>query len=321
MNDEDIEVQCPWCGAWTAAPAGAAGAEVKCLHCNGVFRPTADEREIGDGEPESVPADAVAAMPGPRMVCRMREGTVNPLAAGAVIATFTGMNERAARMEANRGMGIMAGGLAPDTAENMCRALAEEGIEAFAVPEAAMPRLGPKLNVEHVDHAGAQGLLVRVHARSEAGRISWDRLAAGLCTWTPQDRLYKTESYRDSIVTARGAQIPIRRSRRTLGEPRMCVTLFFRGSEGAARQMGLHEREFDYSFLGERMGQSADLNCMAFLERTTEWAPAAFFPEGYYAAAENDSARFVRPVSKVARQNYVRWTLCCAAARGVFLRG
>ena len=48
------------------------------------------------------------------------------------------------------------------------------------------------------------------------------------------------------------------------------------------------------------------------------WCPHAFFTEGFKAAAAGNRARGGKMLGKLDYENHMRWTMCCAAARGLF---
>jgi hypothetical protein len=200
----------------------------------------------------------------------------------------------------------------------MCEALRREGVEAFCVAEAVVPPLADRLKFVHVQGANPQALLVQTDEQGTVKPVPWKLLATAICTWTSQDRLHRTETVRDTYPGPYGSTRTVRRMVRRVGEPEMNVTLVFRDREGRARPMNMTERDVNYGFLGERMLPSADANMMAFLAQMLDWAGHAFFPEGLRAAARGDTLSVTRVVTPKARERYLHWAVCCAAAKGLF---
>jgi hypothetical protein len=64
--------------------------------------------------------------------------------------------------------------------------------------------------------------------------------------------------------------------------------------------------------------RSHEQNFVLFLNDVLRWGVRAFFTTSFRAAARGDRMHVTKVVGKVDYANYVRWVLCCTAARGRF---
>jgi hypothetical protein len=99
-------------------------------------------------------------------------------------------------------------------------------------------------------------------------------------------------------------------------EPPLTLSLVLRDNHGRLHVMAVTARQVRYAYLGQRITNSHDLNFAQFLTDLTGWAQGAFFPDSYRQVAGGNAVRVVRPFSKVTYENYLRWAVCCAVARG-----
>ncbi|KPK62226.1 MAG: hypothetical protein AMK73_06465, partial [Planctomycetes bacterium SM23_32] len=143
MAQFDYEVECPHCGAVFNAPRIRAGRREPCPVCrslvlvepaDGPSAPEAWDGPVARAEPTAAPAALLTEAEGPVIVCVAGEQKVNPMAVGPLVAAFTGVSEAEGRRRVVRGEGLLAESLHADTAQNLLAALAEEGVDAFAVP-------------------------------------------------------------------------------------------------------------------------------------------------------------------------------------------
>lgn len=350
MTKFDYEVECPHCGATFQVARIRAGRQEACPVCRGAV----DVVEAGTAEaqaepapapvqeaageeylpapergapqeaaaPEVIPADA----PGPAMVCCAREEKLNPMKIGPLVAAFSGLGNGDARRKVVKSMGLLMDGMAMDTARGMVAALEEEGVEAFAVPAAWVPD-PEELSFVRVYGADAGALRIQTDDQGSVKSVPWQAVAAGLCVRAAfgplktELRAVDTYSYVPVVGVGTGvAAIPQRsfRMERRQEEPKVRVVLILRHSRRGAQALAFTEEQVRYAYLGERMKHNRAQNLVLFLNDVLNWAGHAFFPAGFRAAAEGRRARITRVLGKVDYDNYVRWTLCCAAARGLF---
>jgi hypothetical protein len=118
-------------------------------------------------------------------------------------------------------------------------------------------------------------------------------------------------------VPGSGAYVrTVHRPRET--EPEILVTLVLSGAGGKADSLVFAERQVRYAYLEERLQPSHERNFATFLGDLLKWAPDAFFPASFRAVAAGRRMQVVKVVGRLDYGNYVRWAMCCAAARGHF---
>ena len=355
MASFDYEVECPECGARfrvprirlgrrEPCPVCRAGVEVKAVraaeHGHGPGPGSTDEaagtQEVeapqepvpaAEGreafEPEAAPLDEGARY----AVCCAREEKPNPLAIAPLVARFTGLGEREARRHVVRSMGLLLEGLDRQTAGLVVDALREEGVEALAVPEAWVPRLVPELPLVRVYGADESALYVQTDQEGAVRALPWTDLALGICT---------TQTYRDLPQTElawedRGGPLwmglhgPARTDELVYRpvparEPPVEVELVLAAAEAAAQPLRFSEGQVRYAYLAERLRPGHGQNLPLLLDDVMRWAGHAFFPEGFRMAAAGRRLRVTRLVARTDKDRYLRWAMCCAAARGLFRR-
>jgi hypothetical protein len=103
--------------------------------------------------------------------------------------------------------------------------------------------------------------------------------------------------------------------------PTVRVTLVFAGRPGRAHLVQFGEGDVRYAYLGPRVLPTQHLNLGVLLRDIEEHCPHAFFPAGYHAAAGGAVMRVPKVLGKLDYGHYVRWAICCAAARNLFQTG
>ncbi len=328
MNAEGNHATCRECGA-----ALDPTEDPSCPVCGAAYVPPApDTAEREDTAYAPLPSEerdgwspADEDPDGPRLVCCVREAKINPLAAGPLVEAYCGLQKREAMMQAAQGMGILAEGIAADTAENMIEALAEEGVEAFAFPASMLPEVVRQVDIGRIYDASDDALHVQVDREGTVKSISWSRIAAGYCTQEKFGGKVVKERIDSgpTLYYARGGVGRITtgpRYRRRREEAGLMVTLVLRDAEGRAYTMPFNERKVRYAYLGDRAKPTSRLNLALLLGDVMQWAGHAFFPEGFRAVARGDSQQVTKITGRLAADNYRKWVLCMAAQRGLFRR-
>lgn len=335
MGGLDYQAECPDCGAMLPTRHGRA----TCPVCGAALRAKpggAETASLGAGEPEAWeddeerrplrPPHLAGEREGPMVICCAREQKVNPLDVGPLVEGFTGLSRRDALTQVTRGMGILAVGVGPDSAEAMVEALAEHGVEAYAFPMPAEPPVARKLKISRIYGADEEALHVQTDASGAVKTMPWSKLTAGMCT---QERFGRgptreRQVERRPVMYSAGFGMPavawrtVRKTTRRMDKPKMRVTLVLRDESGRAYLMPFGERQVRYAYLGERIKTGSAQNLSVFLSDVLRWGSPAFFPAGFRAAAQADAHHVTRLVGKRDAENYLRWTLCCAAAQGLF---
>jgi len=331
MDDARLQVECPHCGALFMVEEGPAGRQENCPVCQGQVRllePQAEHEPVAAAaaqepqdyfarRPRSEPPDQEA---GPCLVCCVREQKLNPRSIGRLVSSFTGLVQRDAAMQVTHGMGILAEGLAPDTATHMVEALGEEGIEAFTLPVARVPELLEPVQYRAIFDADEEALHVQVDAEGTVRALKWDAVVAGVCTKERFGGRRKVEYGRDVAVAAAGLYgVPAparlgRRRRVTEVEAPVMLSLALRDNQGRLHRMTVAPRQVRYAYLGERLTANREANFARFLADVAKWATHAFFPTSYRQVAAGHWTRVVTTVGKVDYENYLRWAVCCALA-------
>jgi hypothetical protein len=349
MDESRLQVECPHCGAVFNVPDGPAGRQETCPVCRGAVRvldvqqapaPSAevaplpaeatDEAAAGASSAEPMPQDYFALAPaGPLvtedsgycLVCCAAEEKLAPGLVGPLLCAFDGLARRDAAAQVTHGMGILAERLAPDTALNMVEALKGKGIEAFAVPAEKAPQPVDSVHYINIWDADARALHVQMDPQGTIRALGWDAVVAGVCTKERFAQRREVEYDTEFNIMGGGPMgapvaVPSFKRRVKVVEPPLTLSLALRDNHGRLHLMAVTPSKVRYTYLGERLTTSHDLNFGLFLTDVAGWVPGAFFPPSYHAVAGGHAARVVRPFSKVTYQNYVRWAVCCAVARG-----
>lgn len=342
MGEFDYEVECPSCGAVFTVPSIRLGRQEVCPVCRTVVlvgdaaAETAEAAEAMPApEPELELQAPVAAVPpaladfdrsAPSFVCCVREQKVNPIAVGPVVREFTGQPLPDARRQIAKGKGILAEGLSLDTARSMVDTLGSKGVEAFAFPAEAVPAVEKELSAQLIYGADERALHIQVDVDGTVKSVQWEALAAGICTREQFFRGGALSAHTDEretiyIPTRYGVAI----EHRIKHEPRereadLRITLVLQDRSGHVYVLPFDERHVRYAYLEDRLRPGLRQNLSLFLVDVLNWGGRAFFPEGFRAAAHGQFGRVTNVVGKLDSDNYLRWVLCCAAARGRFSR-
>jgi ribosomal protein S27E len=348
MDSFDVQVECPHCGAEFAVARIRAGREESCPVCSGTVRvpaagvggaAAAGSAGAGPGTGES-PAEASPQAPAESavaervafeapavnewaraLVCCAAEQKVNPLAAGAIVARHTGLSLSDARRQVVRGMGLLADGISMGVARQMVEELHAKGIEAFTVPVAWVPATVEERPMFRVYGADAEALRLQTDAHGASESVPWERLAAGLCTRAAFAELGEAElEVVEEPYSAGGGVIAhhVYRRKEHQPEPAARVTLVLAEGPAKASLLSFSERQVRYAYLEERLQPGHEQNFKLFLNDVLRWGGDAFFAASFRAAARGDRMHVTKVVGKVDYAHYVRWALCCAAARGKF---
>jgi len=339
-DSEKRRAHCPDCGAGFLVPVAGPGRKETCPLCGATFR-IGTARGYQQVQPERLvmeepwPAEEPGGSPlgspdigdvgGPVLVCCAREQKLNPLAVGPVVQAFTGLARREAMMHVNKGKGILAEGLSPDTAAALVEKLEQLPLEVFVLPEACVPPVARQVDIVRVHSADESALHVQTDAEGSVKAIRWAQLAVGLCTKEKfGGRTVVDEQVDRSPVVYGAGGVPavgwstVRRTKRRKEEAHLRITLVLRDGTGRAYPMAFDETEVRYAYLGERMRPSSRENVGVFLDDVLRWGSPAFFPAGYRAVACGQPYRVTQVVGRLDYENYVRWAICCAAAQGLF---
>ncbi|MHC4787977.1 MAG: hypothetical protein ACYS8K_02070 [Planctomycetota bacterium] len=339
MAEFDYEAECPHCGASFGVPRIRLGREETCPVCRGVVVVGAGDAAELEGHRQAPPRGRAAAGPaetpalrgipradesGPALVCCAREQKLNPIRIGRLLSHFTDAVAMEARQRVAKSKGLLAEGLSLDAARHLVEALAEEGVEAFACPAAWVPEMEQALPLVRVYDANERALGVQTDDQGTVKTVPWRRVAAGACIWGALPRTVRTETPVDDFYAA-GIGLGMRLAhrggysvRRRQEEPEARIVLALKGKARKAYLLAFTERQVRYGYLEERMRPSRVQNLEVFLGDVLAHAREAFFPRGFRAAAEGDRVHRTKAVGRVDYDNYVRWVLCCAAARGLF---
>jgi hypothetical protein len=336
MASFDYETECPQCGATVPLSAGDDAGLGVCPVCRARFRVVAEVESETDGTAAAPgsPAAGVfelslseADQMAPALVCLANEQKVNPLAVGALLEQFLGLEQREARRHVVMSNGLLADGISLDTARRLGDALAAQGIDAFVLPVDRLPASGGEVRIVRVHGADEQALAVEVDLQGSIKTVSWPKLAAGMCVkarfgaevkYEPQQGAGRMHFVGVGHVGMVGyADQPTTYKRKTV-EPEIEVALALRDASGRAYTVGFRESQVRFSYLGDRVQPGRGPNLATLLGDIMRWAPHAFFPAGFRAVAAGKRGRVTKLVGKVERDNYVRWAIACAAARGLF---
>jgi hypothetical protein len=231
-----------------------------------------------------------------------------------------------ARMQVHQGMGILAEGVSADTGHNMIRELQEKDIEACLVPESVAERPGRELPLVRVYDADPSAFHVQVDEDGSVKAVPWSSIITGVCIEEEGGGRTSRLEVRDQpgIVGARMGmgmyRTPYSGVRLTseARQPKLQVILvLLRGTTGELYRLSFGEEQVRYAYLGDRLQASRRLNLGLVIGDIMKFAEGAFFPASFRAAASGKSHRIRKVSCRVEAQNYVRWAVCCAAARGL----
>jgi hypothetical protein len=263
----------------------------------------------------------------PSLVCLANEQKVNPLAVGSLLEAFTGLETREARRRVVTGSGLLADGVSLDTARRLVDALAAQGVDAFALPANRFPKVAGQVRIVRVQGADEEALAVQVDRDGTIKTVSWPRVAAGIClkakfggevTYEAQHHQGRAVAMPVGGVAMAAYSVPYTTYKRKTLEAELEVSLVLRDAAGRAFMMGFRESQVRFAYLGDRVHPSREQNLAELLGDILRWAPHAFFPAGFRAVASGKRMRVTQLVGSMERENYVRWTIACAAARGLF---
>lgn len=344
MAEFDLEIECSGCGASFRVPRIRAGRTETCPVCGAEVRVTLRGAEAPAAEQEPAPAgrqESPAPEPAPRrrpepmprvpaagplIVCAEGDRQVNPLAAGPLVCAYAGLPSAEGRMQVRRGMGVLGEGLGPDAARGMVKALERKGVGAFAVPQKAIGSLQRVLRMQGVYEVAEDALYVQAGREGKIRSVGWSAVVAGVCIRSMFGREKEVGSSRSS-PTATYLAVPVgmggvlrggrrRRMPRHTPEPELEAVLVLQRSGGELCRLPFAESEVRYAYLGDQLKPSRAENFAQVLADVLRYAGTAFFPQGWKEAAEGHTERIRKVTGKLDRDNYVRWAVCCAAARG-----
>ena len=338
MGGFDYELRCPQCGAAFRAPRVREGAREPCPVCGASVRvgePEAeglvaaeahDEEPVSEREVEPLRAGTVLASGGgPMVVCCVREQKVNPLDVAPLVERFSGLRRVEAGLQVTRGMGVLGEGLSPDGAREMIAELGRLDVEAFAIPMASEPPVADEVKIEYIHGLDEAAVYVQEEPTGPVKAVPWANVAGGLCVMQRYGQPAEVEEIvEDRPMVVSGGSLPamgwqrMRRMKRHPERPTRDIMLLLRDPKGRAYPMPFVERQVRYGYLGQRLRAASSENLGLFLQDVIRWGSPAFFPEGFRAAARGEMFRVTRLLGKLARKNYIRWVLCCAAAQGLF---
>ena len=317
---------CPVCGGrLTAAPAAPVPQAPAA-----VVAPEAALKDAWEQEPPAswAAGETDADLSGPAYVCLTEERKINPLAVGPLLERFAGLGRADARHHAAHGKGLIAEGLSLDRARSLVAALRGEGIEAFALSAARVPRELQEVHIARIHGAEDDALHLEVTARGEVKAVPWSRLVAGLCTRMqfPGRERVAVEVDRPVPIAGAGMGMGWVMDSETVhvdraARPVLCVTLVFSGRPDTAHFVQFGEGDVRYAYLGARVLPAQHQNLCLLLRDIAEHCPHGFFPAGYQAAAGGATRRVPKVLGKLDYGHYVQWGICCAAARNLFQTG
>ncbi len=338
MTEFDLQVECPFCGAAFRVPRIRAGRSETCPVCRAEVRVRAEAGDSPVAE-EEAPAAAQPGAPaperqqpprvpeaGPLIVCAEGDRQVNPLTAGPLICAYAGVPSAEGRLQVRRGMGVLGEGLSAGAARGMVKALERKGVRAFAVPQNAVGSLERVLAMQCIHEAARDALYVQVGREGRIRSVGWSAVVAGVCMkgMFGGDRQAGSSHASSSAVylampMGMGGVLRSGRRRkmpRHTPEPQLEATLVLRRSGGEFCRLAFAESQVRYAYLGDRLRPNRAENFALLLGDVLHYAKSAFFPEGWRAAAEGHTERIRKVTGKLDRDNYVRWAVCCAAAKG-----
>ena len=330
MSQGEGQRDCPHCGA----PLSSRSREQACPVCGGA---------LGAPGPEVAPEGTAAAeqappewSPGPSdadgsaaaVVCLTEECKLNPMAVGPLVEEFLGLGRGDARHHVVRCKGLVAEGLALDAARHLVEALAEEGVGAFALPLSQVPDRVEEVSVAGIYGAEADALHLDVDGQGTRKSVPWRQVVAGVCTRPEfpgrRTREVAFEGPEAVLVGMHGALYasgPNSMRVQQPAPPKLRVTLVLAGRPGEAGLLGFDEQQVRYAYLGQRVLPAQHLNFGLLLEDILTHCPHAFWPRTFRAAAGGSAVRVPKVLGKLDYDHYVRWAVCCAAARGLFPTG
>lgn len=329
MSYSDDRIECPACGALVdATREHCPVCRLDLSAAQNAAASKAGLREADAGSPglgeEPEPFRSPEGGAGPCYVCVAEETKPNPVTLGPLLQSFTGVSKLEAANQVTHGMGVLADSLSPDTANNMVEALAEEGVEAFAVPRAAVPPLDRRISYNAIYGVDEDGLHVEMDSDGAIRSVGWAALVAGVCVKDPSGPKhvrYRTE--RGPMVPtihgpARG-RLKFRKEVKN-EEPPLQVVLLLQDGSGNLHVLRVTEDDVRYAYLGDRLMPSREHNFVQFMSDLLDWS-GAFFPASFRRVAGGALLRARKTAGKVRRQNYLHWAACCAVRRGLVRTG
>lgn len=334
MAEFDLEVECPHCGALLTFPRVRAGHSERCPVCRGsVTIAAASGSEEAAGPFDRYDEDAFEAPPlevtddaGNCLVCCRTEQKLNVMALSPIVQNFTGLVRRDAATQVTHGMGILAEGLAPDTAHNMADACAEEGVEAAVVPMSMVPDLSHEVRIERIYDLDDEALHVQMDSKGTVRALSWTALVAGIVTKPKYGGRREVRYVANPAAGFAGPYGATRsaaayRMRTRKVELPTRATFVLQDPQGRLHRMVVEEARVRYAYLGDRVLGSGDMNFTRFLADVERHAVRAFFPRSYRQVAAGGLMHVQRTTGTVDYENYLRWAVACAAAEGLLRSG
>ena len=338
----DVRAECPACGAAFNVSRIRRGSTEPCpVCCYRVPIPGGEgqeeappEREVTSQRPAVVAAvpEQFGAPPegaGLCTVCARDDVRVRTVEAAEPISGLTGRSPLEVKLQLVRGMGVLAEGVAADTARTLVERLEAQGIPAFAVDRRRVPRVARNLPMVRILGAEPGRLQIQTDARGGSRDIGWGALAAGFCTKRHVVRGGPTtlEVDADVAFVPFTTSAPVAVTRRTYRaarrepEPDMECTLLLRGKTGNLYSLRFTEKQVRYTYLGPKIKPSSAQNFGIFLTDVIRHCPHAFFPAATRAVAAGGKLRAARLKRDGDYQRYLEWALCCLAARRQGLGG
>ncbi len=339
MDDPALQVECPHCGAVFNVADGPGGRQVTCPVCRGAVT-VLDVQEEAPGtataeheqEHEHERAATVGSYfardtaddeDGPWMVCCSHEGKINPLVVRPLLRSFCGLSARDAARQVTHGMGILAEGLAPDTARRLAEALESKGIEAFAVPAARAPEPADQVRFLSVQNVDERGLHLQTDPKGTVRALGWESVVAGVCTkdlfggHRVVSYVHRAPSTYATVYTgATYSGFGLRVEEHDVPAP-TTLTLVLHDGHGRLHTMKVTADHVHYAYLGERLQTNRDTNFLLFLTDVGRHAQHAYFPPSYIQVAGGHTLALKEPGGRVEYNNYLRWAVCCAIAQGL----
>jgi len=338
----DVRAECPACGAAVNVSRIRRGSTEPCPVCSyRVPIPSAEGREGAPPQREAAPEQpaVVAAVPeqfgappqGAALctVCARDDVHVRTAEAAGPISSVTGRPPLEVKLQLVRGMGILAEGVAADTARTLVERLEAQGVPAFAVAQRRVPRIARDLPMLRILGAGPGRLQIQTDARGGSRGVGWGALAAGFCTKRHVVRGGPTtlEVNADVRFVPFTTTSPVAVTRRTYRaarrepDPDIECTFLLRGKTGNLYSLRFTEKQVRYTYLGPKIKPSSAQNFGIFLTDVIRHCPHAFFPAATRAVAAGDKLRAARLKREGDNQRYLEWVLCCLAARRQGLGG
>ena len=335
----DVGVECPACGAAFSVSRIRRGSAEPCPVCRcrvsipgrggpAEQEPTAAVLPVSPPPVVAEPGAATHLAPAVRwsdrcFVCLQDDVRVNPLNIAPVISELTGHRPLEVKMQVVGGMGVLAQGVAGETARAVLDRLGGLQVQAFAVAERRVPTLARELPIVRVLGAEERQLRIQTDATGASHPVPWAMLAAGFCTKRHVVRGGPPELEVETrlspvFLTGSGPMVTSRRVYRTARrepEPDMECTLLLRGKTGSLYSLRFTEKHVRYTYLGTKITPSSARNFSIFLSDVIRHCPRAFFPRSTRTVAAGNRLRAARMKRDGDYERYLKWVLCCVAHR------